>query len=310
MGLAATQARYLGLTARKTNIEYEGQQVNQQRTALANQSSSLYQRLYSMSVPTPPSVTDYYKTEYTYSAGGTKYTVNSYTPSSSGTDTYDINVSYTGYVDVGLRAYATGNITKNNDGTYTIEMAGGAKTYTLDPAAAVQDAAVDEAAGRQNGYYCTYTDSDSNTKYFIDTEWLQQQTYPYNDTVQRYYKNTESKEITEDHRGCTLNFDSTGTISKIVDPSISETELSMSANEIQDTDAYQVAMNKYTKDKDTYEKELAEINAETADVQSQDRSLELRLRQLDTEQEALQTEMDSIKSVLDKNIEKVFKVFA
>lgn len=35
MGMAASQARYLGLTARKTNVEYEGQQVNQQRTALA-----------------------------------------------------------------------------------------------------------------------------------------------------------------------------------------------------------------------------------------------------------------------------------
>ena len=41
MGLAATQARYLGLTARKTNVEFEGQQINQQRTALANQTSNL-----------------------------------------------------------------------------------------------------------------------------------------------------------------------------------------------------------------------------------------------------------------------------
>ena len=37
-----------------------------------------------MTVPTPPSVTDYYKTEYTYSAGGTKYHVNSYTPEQEG----------------------------------------------------------------------------------------------------------------------------------------------------------------------------------------------------------------------------------
>ena len=37
MGLAASQARFLGLTARKSNIEYEGQQVNQQRTALAEE---------------------------------------------------------------------------------------------------------------------------------------------------------------------------------------------------------------------------------------------------------------------------------
>ena len=32
MGMAASQARFLSLTARKTNVEYEGQQINQQRT--------------------------------------------------------------------------------------------------------------------------------------------------------------------------------------------------------------------------------------------------------------------------------------
>lgn len=36
MGMSASQARFLGLTARKTNVEYEGQQVNQQRTTLSN----------------------------------------------------------------------------------------------------------------------------------------------------------------------------------------------------------------------------------------------------------------------------------
>ena len=45
MGMAASQARFLGLTARKTNTEYEGQQVNQQRTALANQSAGLFNEM-------------------------------------------------------------------------------------------------------------------------------------------------------------------------------------------------------------------------------------------------------------------------
>ena len=42
MGMAASQARFLGLTARKTNTEYEGQQINQQRTMLSNQSANYY----------------------------------------------------------------------------------------------------------------------------------------------------------------------------------------------------------------------------------------------------------------------------
>ena len=66
MGMAASQARYLGLTARKTNVEYEGQQVNQARTALANQSANLFNQLLTLEVPTPPSTTDYTTLQYSY----------------------------------------------------------------------------------------------------------------------------------------------------------------------------------------------------------------------------------------------------
>ncbi|MGN0015423.1 MAG: hypothetical protein ACI37T_08410 [Candidatus Gastranaerophilaceae bacterium] len=307
MGLAATQARYLGLTARKTNIEFEGQQVNQARTALANQSSALYQKLYSMQVPTPPSVLDYYKTEYSYNAAGTKYTVNSYSPSPDDANLYNVNVSYSAKVAVGLKAFATGSIYANGE-NYILKF--GDNEYDLMPKDAVNDEAIDKAIGKENGLYCVYTDKDTNRQYYIDTDWLAQQQLPYNDSVQQYYKSSETQNITETHSGCHIVFDSSGSILRIVDPTISETELSVDATEMQDEKAYDAAMVQYTKEKDEYEKELAEINSETAKIQSEDRSLELRLRQLDTEQQALQTELDSLKSVLDKNIEKVFKVFA
>ena len=42
MGMAASQARYIALTARKSNVEYEGQQINQSRLLLANQSADLF----------------------------------------------------------------------------------------------------------------------------------------------------------------------------------------------------------------------------------------------------------------------------
>jgi len=96
----------------------------------------------------------------------------------------------------------------------------------------------------------------------------------------------------------------------VIDPSITETPVTCTATTTQDTDSYNKAMNEYTYDKAAYEKSIADINSQTEQIQAQDRSLELRLRQLDTEQQALMTEMDSLKSVLDKNIEKVFKVFA
>ena len=77
MGMAASQARFLSLTARKSNTEYEGQQINQERTALANESSNLYSQLSKMDVPTPPDTSDFYKTQYTFSsnkiASGSSY---------------------------------------------------------------------------------------------------------------------------------------------------------------------------------------------------------------------------------------------
>ena len=69
MGMAASQARYLALTARKTNTEWEGQQINQARTALANQSANLFNQLLGMQVPNAPKTSDYTKLQYSYSDG-------------------------------------------------------------------------------------------------------------------------------------------------------------------------------------------------------------------------------------------------
>ncbi len=85
MGMAASQARFLGLTARKNNIEYEGQQVNQQRTTLANQSANYYNNLLGMKVPTPPSVADYTKTVYSFNDGALSNQITSMIAQQGGT---------------------------------------------------------------------------------------------------------------------------------------------------------------------------------------------------------------------------------
>lgn len=76
MGMAASQARYLGLTARKTNVEYEGQQINQARTALGNQSATLWNQMLSLSIPTCPNTTDYTTVQYSFSDGYNDYTIS------------------------------------------------------------------------------------------------------------------------------------------------------------------------------------------------------------------------------------------
>ena len=51
MGIAASQARYLYLTARQTNVEFEGQQINQERTNLANEQAGLFQEMMELKAP-------------------------------------------------------------------------------------------------------------------------------------------------------------------------------------------------------------------------------------------------------------------
>lgn len=94
MGMAASQARFLGLTARKNNVEFEGQQINQQRTTLANQSANYYNDLLGMSVPTPPSVDSYTKTVYTFNDGALTNTVTALIAQQDGTYTLSYLSSY------------------------------------------------------------------------------------------------------------------------------------------------------------------------------------------------------------------------
>jgi len=102
MGMSASQARFLSLTARKTNVEYEGQQINQQRTTLSNESSNYYSRLCNLTVPTPPSSEDYTKTTYSFEDGAEKNTIN--TIIAKGNGLYLVN--YT-------QAYLTENVVTN-----------------------------------------------------------------------------------------------------------------------------------------------------------------------------------------------------
>ena len=76
--MAASQARYLALVARKSNCEFEGQQINQARTVLSNQSANLFNQMLGLNVPVPPSTSDYTKTQYSYSDGSTTYTITNW----------------------------------------------------------------------------------------------------------------------------------------------------------------------------------------------------------------------------------------
>ena len=81
MGMSASQARYLNLLARQSNLEYQGQQINQERSILSQQCTALYNSLLAIDVPTPPSTNDFTKIEYTGSDGATNFSIGNVKPS-------------------------------------------------------------------------------------------------------------------------------------------------------------------------------------------------------------------------------------
>ncbi len=117
MGMAASQARFLSLTARKNNVEYEGQQINQQRTALSNASASHYTDLLGMAVPVCPSVEDYTQTVYSFNDGSLQNSITSIIARDDGT----YNVSYLSKYNDDFSVIAAGATSVVNDnGTYMI----------------------------------------------------------------------------------------------------------------------------------------------------------------------------------------------
>lgn len=328
MGLAASQARYLEITARKTNVEYEGQQINQQRMALANQSAGLFQQLMGLTVPTPPSTTDYTTTQYTFSDGDHDYTITDIqnlngNPNYNKTVTYYFNESvYTGVektrTDLGVKLNTgvywltngttgaeqqqltvcgtQGSITDQNDLT--------ALTQIDEDNAASANLLADIAAQRYQNIW-KYKSNDGTTYYYSSLDFTNTTGYACN-TYGSYAAYLDTKQYNTENANVTSS--NSGRYSTIKLASESAT-FDLTASTTTDENAYNNAMNEYNYQQTLYQQQVNNINAKTSIIEQEDKTLELQLKQLDTEQEALQTEMDSVKKVIDKNIEQTFKTF-
>ena len=134
MGMAASQARFLGLTARKSNVEYQGQQINQQRTALSNESANLYSQMMELTVPTPPSTNEFYETEYTID--DTKgmnmtgdYKLGTVTKVYGKNNMYKVTLNYTeSHVSPTTAKYNINKASKTSDGIYSFQIASAENT--------------------------------------------------------------------------------------------------------------------------------------------------------------------------------------
>lgn len=336
MGMAASQARFLGLTARKTNVEYEGQQINQQRTALSNQSASYYTNLLGMNVPQPPSVQDYTKTIYSFSDGALSNQLTSLVAHADGSYTISYIRKYTD--NDAIVSATPSRITKNDDGTYSV---GGTKLRKLGEAdeddayyASLSDdnkKALLEAEKHYLGilndkysqtgtdnWLVKYTKNESTGEYvptFYNESVLAGATYDATNTsvsyIGAYTKGAAT--VSEEIKGVTafLEQDATGRYINITieDQSGNLTTYALSTSTVTDDEAYNDAMNQYEFDKAEYDKDIQEINAKIEIIQCEDKDLEIRLKQLDTEQDAITNEMDAVTKVIEKNVESSFKTF-
>ena len=341
MGMAASQARYLGLTARKTNVEYEGQQINQARTALANQSANLFNQLLAMQVPTPPSTSDFTKIQYSYTDGINAETITNMSELINDTEGYNYNVTHFHYADIyrGQQQLITNpQVAFQYDettGQYDLTKptyVGNCEVLLFDPSSypkpddyemvkAAYDQIIEDwpnsdfAKTPQSEVY-TYVTTDGRTHFTtlqaMKDSWnsapdKSKPTENQSTKLITYYADNNREKVERTEKAL-VEIDGTGRATSIRFKD-SSAKFALETETITDDLAYQDAMNQYTYNVEKYQKEIEDINAKTRKIQEEDRTLELRLKQLDTEQEALQTEMEAVKKVIDKNIENTFKTF-
>jgi len=311
MGLAASQARFLGLTARKSNTEYEGQQVNQQRTALANESASLYSQLTNLSVPTPPDITNYYTTEYSFTYGGTNYTMASL-PKRSESGYYvslahiGTQYSYKKADDVTIPATIDPTFSAVNENGAANYPKLGSSNYTVLMNQIMNDNNGNAGYSKESLAQAQFQSfTQNNMTYFLIKDTNNEKGY-------QIYQDTSSDVVLySDYTDADIKYSNTGDLESISIPGLTGNEkVAVSTTSVADDSAYDEAMNTYKKEYSEYEKIMAQINAKTEVLQQQDKTLELRLNQLDTEQNAISTEMDAVQKVIEKNVESTFKTFA
>lgn len=186
MGLASSQARLLSLTARQSNVEYEGQQINQQRINLSNQTAVYNNQSLNIKVPTPPSVTDFTSLQYSYTdAAGNNCAITNLLPI---TDKTKKDAGFNYYINYDQSTTNYGTPTQNTatskavtfDGSnYKI---GSTKLTKVDETASDYNKQLvttlraaskfDETTGQSlkpENFY-SYTDSDNKVHYFSDVE--------------------------------------------------------------------------------------------------------------------------------------------
>lgn len=325
MGMSASQARLLSLTARMSDLELQAQQISNSKIRLAQeteQAATEYTNALSKKTVTVMSGVDATTGAYQY-VNASAYNLTTYDAVSK-TDkqrflsdnsgrilvmsrvgnAYDTSLNQVAplhqqysTVDAYLRAqlgYSTSNEAASAGRTYDAKQVAfftnlysGAEGFlnklgytsnpnNVDPTLTNDDGATSYYGNvfdeiAQKGYNAP---GDANMK---DTDWLHSQLTAGNVFLVEW----ETDGGVEGKGG----FDKVSWTSD--DPSVKENN---------DETAMAVAEAQY--------------NTKLSSIQVKDKTFDLELKNIETEHQAIQTEIDSVKKVIDKNIERTFKIFS
>ena len=267
MGMSASQARLLSLTARMSDLELQAQTISNAKIRLADMSGQ--------------ASTDY----------------------SKALDKETLKV-YTGLQSDGTSSYMEATAAKLT--TYQGVSTTDKQRYIKNSAGQVL---VDQNTLTQFNASTSATDFASKMGSGTDTGKIQYYTNLYNEmnkdgkggcTVSNQDNLTDSKWLTDQVNAGNLflyeNNATGGSDGKGDNVNVSWTSGDASLN--METDKTDIA------------KAEAKYESTMASIQSKDKRFDLQLKQIDTEHQAIQTEVDSVKKVIDKNIERSFKIFS
>ena len=289
MGMSASQARLLSITARMNDIEFKSQQVSNVKIRLADDSekvanaytAALNKQKFSFST-------------YDDKGNAVKFALNSSTIAQAGFKLMKRGSSFTQVGNVNKstiqtlaaqgkrfsiklnssvaserlasveKSFASSNVAKTSILSREGEKQVSNPVFAIDNPKAATLNSVYELLDKGEVASISVADSNVPTKY----------------TESQLYEMIESGEF------------------YLVDASGKEVSVSGNVKLIQESDTTELA------------KAEAEYNAATAKINKKEKQLDNEMKSLDTEHNALKTEFDSVKSLIGENVEKTFNLFS
>ncbi len=286
MGLSASQARFLQLTARKSNVEYQAQQITFQRLQLSNKLESD-------------------AAEYTDKVNNKKlvYKYN------TGTGQEKVDLTYQNYKNYMNQQLEDLNTTQ--DKLYLVSSSGNKIIVSSEEEMNAMINAHNASVATED-----VSEPESTDKTTENTTENSENTTVVSSELESNKTNRKKRELTAKDFMIVEDLDDADKFQKNIEEGVflfaklkynDDTEREEFDAHSWESLANGVVSEEYDKSDDAAaEAKYDKLQKETQKI---DKALEMKLDQLETEREAIQTEMDSISKVIDDNIEDTFKIF-